>query len=192
MARKCHASRSEPHQRDTLQLPPSLSTRLPSHIQYAMNFDHNLDVSRLSDSETEIVLPTPTDSLCLRCKSMFSSIQSLQSLVSEEGYEHYSRKEARQQVDAGCSFCPNILRGFWAEEEDDDMPIHLKAAYNYTPIHSNLEDMSSYPTSILKMNTLESATEPQAYEINIKIYAPSGRHTTSIWRSHVCRLSCNY
>lgn len=123
---------------------------------------------------------------------MFSSIQSLQSLVSKEGYEHYSRKEARQQVDAGCSFCPKILRGFWTEEEDDDMLIYLKAAYNDTPIHSNLEDISSYPMSILKMNTLVSATEPAAYNIDINIYAPSGKHTTSIWRSRLCRLTCNH
>jgi hypothetical protein len=139
-----------------------------------MDLDCNLDVSGLSDSETEIVVPTPIDWLCLRCKSMFSSIQSLQSLVSEEGYEHYSRKEARQHADAKCSFCPKILRGFWTEEDDDDMPIHLKAAYNDTPIHSNLEDISSYPTSILKMNTLVSATEPAVYDIDINIYAPSG------------------
>jgi hypothetical protein len=105
---------------------------------------------------------------------MFSSIQSLQSLVSEEGYEHYNRKEARQHADAGCSFCLNILRGFWTEEDDDDMPIHLKAAYNDTPIYSNLEDISLYPTSILKMNTLVSATEPAVYDIDINIYAPSG------------------
>jgi hypothetical protein len=139
-----------------------------------MDSERNLDVSGLSDSETEIVVPSPIDLLCMRCKSMFSSIQSLQSLVSEEGYEHYSRKEARQHADAGCSFCPAILWGF-RTEEDDDMPVHFKAAYNYTPICSNMEDVSSYPTSILKINTLVLATDPAVYmEIDIKICAPSG------------------
>jgi hypothetical protein len=34
------------------------------------------------------------------------------------------------------------------------MPVHLKDAYNGTLIHSNLENISLYPLSILKMNTV--------------------------------------
>ena len=134
-----------------------------------MDLERELDVPELSDSETGIWGPAPIDRLCLRCKSMFSSIQSLQSLVSEEGYEHYSRKEAQQHADAGCSFCPEILWGFGTEEDDDDMPIFLKAAYNNTPIQSNLDNISSYPLSILKMNRVVSAAESAVYEIEINI-----------------------
>jgi len=111
-------------------------------------------MSELSDSDTEILELKLIDRLCLRCKSMFSSIQNLRSLVSQEGYEHYSRKEARQYADVGCSFCQELLCFFWTEEDDVDMPIHLKDAYNGTLIHSNLENISLYPLSILKMNAV--------------------------------------
>jgi hypothetical protein len=142
-----------------------------------MDLERELDVPELSDSETEILGPASIDRLCLRCKSMFSSLQSLRSLVSQEGYEHYNRKEAQQHADAGCSFCPELLWAFYMEEDDEDMPIHLRAAYNGTAIHSNLENISLYPSSILKMNSMVSAAaEPEVYNGQINICAPSGKH----------------
>jgi hypothetical protein len=149
-----------------------------------MDLKRERDLSELSDSETGILGPAPIDRLCLRCKSMFFSIQSLQSLVSEEGYKHYNRKEAQQLADSGCPFCMEICGGGWAEEddsgendseEDDDVPIHLKAAYNGTVIHCDLENTASYPSSILKMNTMVVA-EPAVYYRKIKIFSPSSKH----------------
>jgi hypothetical protein len=140
-----------------------------------MDVHQNLGVSELSDSNTEDLEPTSVNRLCLRCKSMFSSLQSLRSLVSEEGYEHYSIKEAGQHADAGCSFCSELLR-FWLEEDDDDKPIFLKAAYNNTPIQPNLDNVLSYPSSIFKMSSLVSAAESAVDDIEINICAPSGKH----------------
>jgi hypothetical protein len=139
------------------------------------------------DNESEILGPAPIDRLCVRCKSMFSSLQSLRKLLSPAGYEHYSRNEVRQHAVAGCPFCREISAGNWTERYgNDDVSIHLKAAYNGSPIHANpLKDwkMSSYPTSILKMNTVISA-EPRVYHTRFHVHTPSGKHP------NVALLSC--
>ena len=61
------------------------------------------------------------------------------------------RPETVQEREINCS---SRRLTFWTEEDDVDMPIHLKDAYNGTLIHSNLENISLYPLSILKMNAV--------------------------------------
>lgn len=171
-----------------------------------MDLDHNLDMSEPSDSETEVLDPTPVDELCLRCKSIFSSLQSLQSLVSEEGYKHYNKKEAQQHEDSRCPFCMEICSVHWAEEydsgeddaeendsegndseEDYNVPIYLKAAYNGTAIHCDLENTALYPSSILKMNTVV-VMKPAAFHREIKIFSPYSKHRNSTLPSFVIQL----
>jgi hypothetical protein len=55
--------------------------------------------------------PQESAELCNTCRSMTSSIQGLQALMSEEGYKHLGKKMMAKSAKQGCPLC-TILRSY--------------------------------------------------------------------------------
>jgi hypothetical protein len=46
-----------------------------------------------------------TNKICYTCKAMTSTLQGLQALASQEGYEHLTREMISDSAKRGCSMC---------------------------------------------------------------------------------------
>jgi hypothetical protein len=66
-----------------------------------------MDVSSSHNGDQPSQSPTSTD-LCERCASMFSTVESLRALVSEDGIECFEWSDIRHSASRGCPLCLEI------------------------------------------------------------------------------------
>ncbi|KAL2063296.1 hypothetical protein VTL71DRAFT_5101 [Oculimacula yallundae] len=50
-----------------------------------------------------------TTRLCEKCSLMFSTIESLNALLSDQGYQHWTRAELQLSISNGCDACKNLF-----------------------------------------------------------------------------------
>ncbi|RDW57116.1 hypothetical protein BP6252_13862 [Coleophoma cylindrospora] len=67
------------------------------------------DSTSSSCNDMQVASGENDEHLCSRCSQMFTTLDSLRRLTSEEGYEHYTKAELRKSAKKGCSFCKEVL-----------------------------------------------------------------------------------
>ncbi|KAH8773868.1 heterokaryon incompatibility protein-domain-containing protein [Hyaloscypha sp. PMI_1271] len=135
-------------------------------VSYTLEVSDDSAQSNINACARDPFEPTSAALLCERCKSIFSSLQSLQSLVSEEGYEHHTLNGILQHANEGCPSCNELFITMHAEDFNQYEPLMLRAAVDDVPLSPDSGDKLSYPFSILNMNRLRSTIDDQI-DVNI-------------------------
>lgn len=73
---------------------------------------------------------TKTQKLCIYCEPMFSTIENLRSLITEEGYKHNTKKGIKEAVDRGCGLCKLM----------DENSCELEGGNSHIRVHARLAE----------------------------------------------------
>ncbi|TGO36622.1 hypothetical protein BHYA_0119g00120 [Botrytis hyacinthi] len=91
----------------------ALSEEDQHHLD-ALKHAEAVDLTEPDSLELSTPLPgkVKTQKLCRYCEPMFSTIENLQHLASEEGYKHNTKKGIRDAADRGCGLCKFIQASY--------------------------------------------------------------------------------